>query len=317
MNDRGNAADRTLTTKVERLMQKRSLIVITSQMVFFIALLTVLMVSPVFSQGTIFGEVRYSDLGIPANGEVYFVGYLDDTDEEIRIESCVGAGYDNGYWYDDFQNYLTEAPGNPYDFHFFSTVNEETAILSGPIPSNSYQQEDVLLSAGSRPDAPTGLSGVLLEDSTVKISWVYQSGLSYRIYRRLSNSDGSLFRMDDPTGSIFNPGVADSIFIDNTVDNINKYDYLVIPVDGGTLGLHSEIISVSTDPDQFICGDADGNSKINLLDITYIISYLYKGGPAPEPIQSADVNGRPGINLLDITYLIGFLYKGGPDLDCP
>ena len=29
-------------------------------------------------------------------------------------------GYDAGNWFDDFQNYLTEAPGNPYDYHFFN-----------------------------------------------------------------------------------------------------------------------------------------------------------------------------------------------------
>ena len=30
-----------------------------------------------------------------------------------------------------------------------------------------------------------------------------------------------------------------------------------------------------------VCGDVDGNSSINILDETYIIGYLYKGGPVP------------------------------------
>jgi len=64
------------------------------------------------------------------------------------------------------------------------------------------------------------------------------------------------------------------------------------------------------------CGDANGDGNINILDITFLINYLYKGGPAPDPVEIADVNGSGNINLLDITYLIGYLYKGGPGPNC-
>jgi bacillolysin len=67
----------------------------------------------------------------------------------------------------------------------------------------------------------------------------------------------------------------------------------------------------------FICGDANGDEVINLLDITFIIAYVYMGGPAPIPVESADVNGEGNINILDITYLINFIYNGGPNLNCP
>lgn len=60
-----------------------------------------------------------------------------------------------------------------------------------------------------------------------------------------------------------------------------------------------------------IKGDANGDLKINLLDITYLISYLYKGGPAPNP-YAGDANSDGQINLLDITYLISYLYMNGP-----
>lgn len=66
-----------------------------------------------------------------------------------------------------------------------------------------------------------------------------------------------------------------------------------------------------------VCGDVDGNQSINLLDITYLISYLYKGGPPPPSPNLADVNSTGSINLLDITYLINYLYKGGPSPFCP
>jgi hypothetical protein len=67
----------------------------------------------------------------------------------------------------------------------------------------------------------------------------------------------------------------------------------------------------------FICGDVNDDGKINLLDISYIISGLYRGGPKPDPIQSADVNHDGKVNLLDISYIINRLYRQGPPLNCP
>ena len=61
-------------------------------------------------------------------------------------------------------------------------------------------------------------------------------------------------------------------------------------------------------------GDANGNLAFNILDVTYLISYLYKGGPAPTPypLCSGDANCNCAVNILDVTYLISYLYKGGP-----
>ncbi|MFH2035569.1 MAG: dockerin type I repeat-containing protein, partial [Candidatus Zixiibacteriota bacterium] len=65
-----------------------------------------------------------------------------------------------------------------------------------------------------------------------------------------------------------------------------------------------------------ICGDVNCNGSVNILDITYLISYLYKGGPVPCEAWRADVNSNGAVNILDITYLISYLYKGGPDPNC-
>ncbi|MFH2037642.1 MAG: lectin like domain-containing protein [Candidatus Zixiibacteriota bacterium] len=72
-----------------------------------------------------------------------------------------------------------------------------------------------------------------------------------------------------------------------------------------------------SDSKDFLCGDASNNGSINILDITYLIAYLYKGGPPPAVPDQADVNDNGIINILDITYMIAYLYKGGPELDCP
>jgi hypothetical protein len=69
-------------------------------------------------------------------------------------------------------------------------------------------------------------------------------------------------------------------------------------------------------PAFFVCGDADADGTINILDVSYIISYLYKNGPAPEPEEAADADGGGNLSLLDVTYLINYLYKNGPEPVC-
>ncbi|MFH2141826.1 MAG: NosD domain-containing protein, partial [Bacteroidota bacterium] len=63
----------------------------------------------------------------------------------------------------------------------------------------------------------------------------------------------------------------------------------------------------------WMLGDCNDSWSANILDITYLINFLYKGGPAPSHLISGDVNGSCTINILDITYLIAYLYKDGPD----
>lgn len=58
-------------------------------------------------------------------------------------------------------------------------------------------------------------------------------------------------------------------------------------------------------------GDTNNDGIINLLDITFLIRYVYMDGPAPD-FYAGDVNSDGLINLLDITYLIAYLYMGGP-----
>ncbi len=68
---------------------------------------------------------------------------------------------------------------------------------------------------------------------------------------------------------------------------------------------------------EFICGDANGNGSVNIVDVSFIINYLYKSGPAPNPLWTADVNNSGGTNILDVSFLINYLYKHGPVLNCP
>jgi hypothetical protein len=64
---------------------------------------------------------------------------------------------------------------------------------------------------------------------------------------------------------------------------------------------------------EYLPGDPNHDGIINSADIVYLINYLFKGGPQPDPIESGDTNGDEVINSSDVVYLINYLFKGGPE----
>ena len=63
-------------------------------------------------------------------------------------------------------------------------------------------------------------------------------------------------------------------------------------------------------------GDANGDGVRDLGDVVYLITYLYKNGPAPNPLLAGDANCSGEVELGDVVYLITYLYKGGPPPSC-
>jgi hypothetical protein len=63
-------------------------------------------------------------------------------------------------------------------------------------------------------------------------------------------------------------------------------------------------------------GDVTGDGIINIGDVVFLVAYLYKGGPAPEPGCVGDCNCDDIVNVGDIVFLVSYLYKGGPPPVC-
>jgi len=59
-------------------------------------------------------------------------------------------------------------------------------------------------------------------------------------------------------------------------------------------------------------GDVNGDGIINASDIVFLIDYLFKSGPPPDPLELGDVNCDELIKCSDVVYLIDYLFKGGP-----
>jgi hypothetical protein len=59
-------------------------------------------------------------------------------------------------------------------------------------------------------------------------------------------------------------------------------------------------------------GDANGDGKWTVGDVIYLINYLFKGGPSPNPKLAGDANCDGKVTVADAVYLINYLFKGGP-----
>ena len=68
----------------------------------------------------------------------------------------------------------------------------------------------------------------------------------------------------------------------------------------------------------FVCGDVDNNGEFQgILELTYLVDYIFRSGPAPENEFAADINGSGGIaNILDLTYIVDFVFRSGPPPVC-
>ena len=64
-------------------------------------------------------------------------------------------------------------------------------------------------------------------------------------------------------------------------------------------------------------GDVDGNGTANIGDIAALVNFLFKGGPAPNPLANGDVNGDCLINYDDYTCMMQAIIPEWPcRVDC-
>lgn len=64
-------------------------------------------------------------------------------------------------------------------------------------------------------------------------------------------------------------------------------------------------------------GDANGDGNISVGDAVYIVSYIFRGGPAPKPVLAAgDANCDGKVTVGDAVYIVSYIFRGGPAPAC-
>jgi hypothetical protein len=118
---------------------------------------------------------------------------------------------------------------------------------------------------------------------------------------------------------------------DATSDWIGPYDSGESVMAGHTwttVGPHSAAVKVK-DPydeespwsnpasiDVLARGDANGDNTIDIGDAVSLINYIFKSGPAPNPIDAGDANCDGPIDIGDAVHLINYIFKSGPAPGC-
>ncbi len=74
-------------------------------------------------------------------------------------------------------------------------------------------------------------------------------------------------------------------------------------------------------PASYVCGDANNNDVVALNDATYIVSYIFLGGPVPHPYIAGNADGCSGegsvVNVADAAIIIDYLFGDVLDVeDC-
>jgi hypothetical protein len=41
-------------------------------------------------------------------------------------------------------------------------------------------------------------------------------------------------------------------------------------------------------------------------------AYMFRGGPAPTPLDAADADGSGQVDISDLAYMVNFMYHSGP-----
>jgi hypothetical protein len=128
------------------------------------------------------------------------------------------------------------------------------------------------------------------------------SALEYSIYLGGAGDDEGISITVDTAGCAYLTGWTNST--DFPTQN---------PYDGGFNGGTSDAFVAKLSPmPEHVCGDANGDCVVNLLDGVYLINYVFKSGAAPDPLCVGDANGDDGTNVGDAIYFINYVFKGGP-----
>lgn len=64
-------------------------------------------------------------------------------------------------------------------------------------------------------------------------------------------------------------------------------------------------------PLMWLSGDTNGDNRVDMNDIIFLLNYLLKSGVTPNPLASGDPNNDCIVNVFDLFYLINYLFREG------
>jgi hypothetical protein len=141
-----------------------------------------------------------------------------------------------------------------------------------------------------------------------------EGNVSHDMYHVIDDpiSPGGLWELADYVVSQ-RPWYCDDLSLQNIPD---EFQSVSVPRPGGDIPVITEVeYAVQISPWDYR-GDVNASGVVELGDVVYLITYLYKSGPPPTSLTEADVNCSGLVELGDVVYLISYLYKNGAVPKC-
>jgi len=149
-------------------------------------------------------------------------------------------------------------------------------------------------------------SGSIENDKNRLVVWaVWWTG-------ELSPGNGCVAKIYFHTGPTWDSTL--EVPVDTTFWPPNAFLQLVEPT--GIYSFTPAFIKGCLEFSPFLHGDANSDRLLNASDVIYLVNYLFKGGPVPNPLNSGDSNCDGKVTLGDAVYLINYHFKGGPPPAC-
>jgi C1A family cysteine protease len=89
-----------------------------------------------------------------------------------------------------------------------------------------------------------------------------------------------------------------------------------------TIALHDASVPAKADTAELslsvveapsVYGDANGNRVVDISDAVYLVSYIFSGGAAPNPLTIGDADCDGVITISDAVYLVAYIFSSGPE----
>jgi len=217
--------------------------------------------------------------------------------------------------------YRTEI--SPYDtIHLGSTSNPDSFFAYIPAQSTGAMVSYYIKAADSSGrivnHPPTGAPGahtftIIWDDAPPQIvspdSFVLATQETLAYYPEIYDPDDSVHQvsyLDIPSWCM----VQNDSLIGEAPDSVFVESFSVVAEDEHS----ADTLTVSLYV--YICGDGNRDRELSITDAVYLINYLFRDGPAPQPEEAGDTNCDGQVSIADVVYLINYLFKDGPPPGC-
>ncbi len=105
--------------------------------------------------------------------------------------------------------------------------------------------------------------------------------------------------------------------IEQSADKVGDYTYYIetgksYELGHGRINCYKALVMVSGYT--YVYGDANGDGIITVSDLLFLINYLFKRGPAPNPLSAGDPNADCVITVGDVIDITNYLFRMGDPL---